>query len=408
MTGKGFFIILAFCVSLLLVPPGLFAVELKWDIPRGERLEIVKTAVVKYFSDSRLQKQYDERNIVNLTCYDRDDNKSLVRGNFSIFQRDSSDRVFEAGSLLEKHESDFGVLRNGRFEVKPGDYMPNLRHIPTFPGGPVEKGDSWKGEGEIHINGFSVPLKLSFPVEYRFDGMEKGADGEYAVVRYKYDFNSAFPDRGHPDFPVRVTGADEGVIFWDTAANGPVQMKEMKDKYRIVFFFQDPDGFGPPATREFRMDIATMYKTYMEINDADRAKARDDLAKHIPKESGIDVDTDTRGLVVRLGDVLFDFDSFDLKRDARETLGGIGDIIRKQYPDHELIVEGHTDNVGGDAYNQKLSEERADTVARYMRSRVGHDKISYRGFGEKNPITGNDTADGRRKNRRVDIIIKMK
>nr|WP_252831800.1 OmpA family protein [Brachyspira pilosicoli] len=82
--------------------------------------------------------------------------------------------------------------------------------------------------------------------------------------------------------------------------------------------------------------------------------------------------------------------------------------IKQTYPDREIIVEGHTDNTGEANYNQALSEKRAKTVADYILPKLEHDKLSYRGFGDKEPIASNDNPDGRQKNRRVDIIIKLR
>jgi outer membrane protein OmpA-like peptidoglycan-associated protein len=111
--------------------------------------------------------------------------------------------------------------------------------------------------------------------------------------------------------------------------------------------------------------------------------------------------------VIRLGDVLFDFDSARLRDDSREKLGRVVELIKKKYPDREIIVEGHTDSIGESEYNQRLSRDRARTVAEYLKQRGGADKLSYRGFGADRPIAGNGTKEDRRKNRRVEIIIKL-
>ena len=105
--------------------------------------------------------------------------------------------------------------------------------------------------------------------------------------------------------------------------------------------------------------------------------------------------------------MLFDFDSYALKKDTEEKLRQIADIIKKKYPDREIIVEGHTDNIGEKDYNYSLSEKRAKTVAEYLKGKLGHDKFSYKGYGSQNPLADNSTEEGRKKNRRVEIIIKL-
>jgi outer membrane protein OmpA-like peptidoglycan-associated protein len=154
------------------------------------------------------------------------------------------------------------------------------------------------------------------------------------------------------------------------------------------------------------MQILTENSIYPSIPKNEKETARDDLKNKIGKD-GIDVDTEKRGLVVRMGDVLFDFDSYGLKDNAKEKLSSLIEILKKKYPDREIIVEGHTDSIGEKSYNKQLSENRAKSAAEYLKKGLGHDKISYKGFGADNPRDTNSTKAGREKNRRVEIIIKL-
>ncbi|HET7106965.1 MAG TPA: OmpA family protein [Candidatus Acidoferrum sp.] len=112
-----------------------------------------------------------------------------------------------------------------------------------------------------------------------------------------------------------------------------------------------------------------------------------------------------RGLVVNMGDVLFDFGKYDLRSEAREKLAKLSGIILG-HPGLTLAVEGHTDSVGGDEANQRLSEQRAETVRSYLIGQgLPEDRVSSKGFGKTAPIADNDTATGRQKNRRVEIVV---
>ena len=122
----------------------------------------------------------------------------------------------------------------------------------------------------------------------------------------------------------------------------------------------------------------------------------------------ITVDTVPEGFVLRLGDILFNTDSYVLRDEAKETIDRIINVINRSYSGREIIIQGHTDNVGEAEYNQTLSKNRAKVVADYIMSNLQSNKISYNGYGDKNPIASNDTEEGRRKNRRVDIIIKLR
>jgi outer membrane protein OmpA-like peptidoglycan-associated protein len=112
-----------------------------------------------------------------------------------------------------------------------------------------------------------------------------------------------------------------------------------------------------------------------------------------------------RGLVVSMPDVLFDSGSYTLKPAARERLARISGIVLA-YPDLRLEIEGHTDSVGSDAYNQTLSEKRAGSVRDYLvDNRVSINNVIARGLGKGSPVADNSTAAGRKLNRRVEMIV---
>jgi outer membrane protein OmpA-like peptidoglycan-associated protein len=112
-----------------------------------------------------------------------------------------------------------------------------------------------------------------------------------------------------------------------------------------------------------------------------------------------------RGLVVSMPDVLFDSGSYTLKPAARERLARISGIVLA-YPDLRLEIEGHTDSVGSDAYNQTLSEKRAGSVRDYLMSNgVSINNVIARGLGKGTPVADNSTAAGRKLNRRVEMIV---
>ena len=112
-----------------------------------------------------------------------------------------------------------------------------------------------------------------------------------------------------------------------------------------------------------------------------------------------------RGLIVNMSDVLFDFNKYTLKPDAREKLAKVSGILLS-YPNLQLQIEGYTDNIGSDEYNQKLSEERADAVRDYLVSQgVTQASISAAGYGKADPVADNSTANGRAENRRVQLVV---
>jgi outer membrane protein OmpA-like peptidoglycan-associated protein len=112
-----------------------------------------------------------------------------------------------------------------------------------------------------------------------------------------------------------------------------------------------------------------------------------------------------RGLIVNLSDVLFDFNKATLRTGAREKLAKIAGIVQA-HPGLNLSIEGHTDSIGSDEYNQRLSERRAESVQTYLNSQgVQKEIVGTSGFGESRPVASNGTAAGRQQNRRVELVV---
>ncbi|HEY1659830.1 MAG TPA: OmpA family protein [Candidatus Sulfotelmatobacter sp.] len=112
-----------------------------------------------------------------------------------------------------------------------------------------------------------------------------------------------------------------------------------------------------------------------------------------------------RGLIVSMSDVLFDTGKYSLKPGAREKLAKVAGILLS-YPGLNIEVGGYTDNVGGDAMNQILSENRAGSVRDYLvQQGVSTNSVSARGFGNTLPVSSNDNSAGRQQNRRVELLV---
>jgi outer membrane protein OmpA-like peptidoglycan-associated protein len=112
-----------------------------------------------------------------------------------------------------------------------------------------------------------------------------------------------------------------------------------------------------------------------------------------------------RGLIANMSDVLFRSGSFELLPGARERLAKVSGIVLA-YPSLHVAIEGHTDSVGSDQYNQDLSEHRAEAVRDYfVQQGISAGAVEAHGFGKSEPIASNDTAEGRQQNRRVELVL---
>jgi outer membrane protein OmpA-like peptidoglycan-associated protein len=106
-----------------------------------------------------------------------------------------------------------------------------------------------------------------------------------------------------------------------------------------------------------------------------------------------------------MSDVLFDTGKYSLKPDAREKLAKVAGIL-VSYPGLNIEVGGYTDNVGGDAMNQTLSENRADSVRDYLvQEGVSNNSVTAKGYGNTSPVASNGDSGGRAQNRRVELLV---
>lgn len=136
----------------------------------------------------------------------------------------------------------------------------------------------------------------------------------------------------------------------------------------------------------------------------------DKQAKKIEQEvPGAEVKRVDDGIVVTFdgnnSGVYFETAKYNINAKSQETLNKLIRIL-KEYPDTNVLVAGHTDSVGQDAYNMTLSKNRAQSVSRYLTANgVAGSRLTTKWYGENNPVASNDTAAGRAKNRRVNIVI---
>ncbi len=154
------------------------------------------------------------------------------------------------------------------------------------------------------------------------------------------------------------------------------------------------------AANQAGLDSASKQNARLE---AEKAELRIRLMKQF---NAILQTRDTaRGLIVNMSDVLFDTDKHSLRPLAREKLAKVAGIV-SGHPGLRLDVEGHTDSVGADDYNQKLSEQRGSSVRDYLtKEGVASGSVTSKGFGETQPVASNDTAKGRQENRRVELVV---
>lgn len=148
---------------------------------------------------------------------------------------------------------------------------------------------------------------------------------------------------------------------------------------------------------------AALEEARSEREQAELARQRaEELSRRVNE---LEAERTERGLVLTLGDVLFDFDKAGLKSGAMRTVQNLTDFMN-EYPDRKIMIEGFTDSVGSDQYNEQLSRRRAASVRDALLERgISGSRINIIGYGKKFPVASNQSESGKQQNRRVEVII---
>ncbi len=187
-----------------------------------------------------------------------------------------------------------------------------------------------------------------------------------------------------------------------------VKLGEERERSRLEARTREADRAHADAAAA-RAGAADAARMASADADAARAAATDAAlqAEHMQRQiDALQAKTTERGIVLTLGDVLFTSGRADLKAGAASNLNRLVTFLNEN-PGRKVEIEGHTDNVGGDDYNQGLSQRRAESVRSYlMQQGIDSQRIAASGKGEHQPVADNESDGGRQQNRRVEVIIE--
>jgi len=216
------------------------------------------------------------------------------------------------------------------------------------------------------------------------------------TVSYRIFDEPAAPARGGKMWPVRIMGASDQKVYWDRQSGRPAAYEE---RFRMIFELSNG------AIVEYR---GTAQASIIESVPMDREQMAADIAKDIERLDIADtaVRVTDEGVAISLEDIRFQADSAVLLPSEQAKLDQIAEILGR-YGDRDILVGGHTALAGTEAGRQKLSEERAASVAAYLISKGARqtERVVVRGYGATKPVSDNSTEQGKKKNRRVEITI---
>ena len=345
-----------------------------------------------------------------------EDGSGTVEGTFmtseNVVNRRTGSSTFVWG---EEYESKFNRSKLGVYDISDRYFMPTVRDVPVFPDREVSPGESWTAKGhEAHDLrrqfALETPYKVPFEAEYTYLGTvtatsKAGEDDKEItktlhVINVKYNMYMKTPTPSgvvvYLDYPTEMMGYSDELIYWDNETGA---IDHYTENFRILM----ESSYG--NLYEFRGTADA------EVTSFERVATEEQIAdvEEQIKNLGIDditVKKTDKGLTISIENIQFGGESAVLLNSEKIKLRKIADIL-KGYPDNDILVSGHTAHYPGGADPQQLSEERAASVADFLVQLGVKDKfhVFTQGFGDKQPIDTNDTAEGRAKNRRVEITI---
>lgn len=383
-------IILAFFNSTAL------AVHLKWEFKDGERLYIEKFTDQEILNNGELVRKRAIRDLVVVQTIGDYDGMYPLGGIYRSYEQDSLDPD-STFALTEEEELQYSISNNGIYQVPENKLLPTIRDIPYFPQEDIQPGDRWENIG-YEIFPFNPPIKISIPVIYQFLGFEKKEGVNCAKILFNYNINQ-HANHSRLDAPVRFGGYSYSTLWYDHEKNRPVYVE---NDYDILMIYSDN------SVIQYRGALTGWYDHDQVYTDKDKKKLQREVERYIGKDDDITVRPDDKGVIISIGEIFFDYDSTEIRQDHNKALDRIGQVL-KDNPRYEIIVEGHTDDIGSNEYNQRLSEQRArNTLDFFIRQGyIRTERGAYRGMGKSAPLFPNTSEENRQANRRVEIIIKQ-
>ena len=386
---------------------------LRFKFKEGDNYRVLSTVneVVKVNGKLNHNAEIVNRVSARITTIDKD-GRGLNDATFVTLENSTSTDSNGTLTYGEEYESKYWRDERGIFEIGKEYFMPVVRDVPILPEKAVKPGDTWTANGhEAHDLRRSFasnePYKVPFTAAYTYLRDEEGVSSDskhekktFQVLGVKYSlfFESPVPENlldSIEDFPVTTMGFSNQTIWWD---NEKGQIDHYSEDFRIVMETYLGNQFDFTG------------KAHAEVTDFQRTATDKNLAEVLEKVKDLDlqdvnVTKSEKGLTISVENIQFKPNSAVLLDSEKAKIDKIAKII-ENYP-NDLLISGHTALSGSAESCQILSEERADSVAKYLIKTGVRDKyhVFTQGFGARVPIASNATEAGKAKNRRVEITI---
>jgi hypothetical protein len=371
MNWKTYFLGILF---LLVISISMAQEVFRFQYKTGQRFHIEGIVDEEVYINDLLVQRARIKNIGDLSVTRIEGERALHEGSFLFYQSSGDEKNF----ILEKeYPSRFYRDIYGNYVIDEQFFMPVVRGVPTFPKTALEVGDQWRSNAwEAHdfsnVFGIENPVILPATVSYQYlenvmiDGEKIAKISINYVINYTLQYQQGTVMG--TGLPYRVVGYFNQLYFWNLDRGLPYSYRENFD---YIFIMSNGDIREYVGSSKATLTVTDVLSENDQVIQSIRSK----LQKSIP-------------LV-----------------EVTETPQGV-EVLR-DFPKRKVRIIGHTDSTGPEDYNLSLSMRRAKRTTEELRSRLPKlsRRITYIGMGENKPIASNETEEGRKRNRRVEIMI---
>ncbi|MCS7299165.1 MAG: OmpA family protein [Spirochaetia bacterium] len=384
-------------VALLSISILSHSYEFYWKLNTNEILRVKSFVRQNIYTNNSFAKYVE---IINKSSVDvkgkstaNDKTYYNVDGIYYVFSKDYlKDKEFK---LEEIHNSRYLLEDTGRMIISKEYLMPVSRDIPVFISRKLKIGDEWFHKGrEVHKIGFSQLydiVEIEFNTYYKFLYTTNVDNKELAVFEIKYGFANTFPRARVIRY---LSGSSQMKYYWDINAGKPSFVTE---EYFFNAIYDNGMSVIYSGSSEGYLEVVNKWK------EDNRREIISKIQETLKDQKGVSISTNENEINISIPDIVFDFNSYKVKEEFKLVLSNLSQKI-SNHKEIDMIVEGHTDDIGSDEYNQKLSEARAREVAKILTEfGISPDRVSYIGYGKRKPKFPNTSSENRAKNRRVEI-----
>jgi outer membrane protein OmpA-like peptidoglycan-associated protein len=383
--------------SLLPSSPG--AEEFVYKHKAGDRYRIISRVDEDVYLNRRLSHRAEILNRIAVEVTGENDGTGRHEAVFQTAEKAAGPG--QSFRWAREYLSRFDRDRLGRLSIGGEYFMPVVRDVPVFPDRELGVGDTWSAEGhEAHdfrdSFGIGEPYRIPFTAHYTYLGEREWKGRRYPAFSVSYRIFAEPAPAGGRIWPLRVLGASDQTVFWDFDLG---QAAAYEEYFRMVFELSN----GTTVEYRGRADAEIVEAPAMD-KDKIAGEISDELERLDISDTSVRVDD--QGITISLENIRFEADSAVLRAGEKEKLDKIAEILRR-YSGRDILVGGHTALAGTAAMRAELSMERASSVADYLLSKNvrSPERVVVRGYGAEKPLGDNNTEEGRRRNRRVEITI---